>query len=270
MKILNPLFSIDDFSKTLRGAPKRGLLLDYDGTLAPFHKEPARAFPYPGVTSVLDRIMDSDATRLVIISGRWIQDLLPLLPLRKQPEIWGSHGLERRRSDGTYEVAPMEEKAIQGLVEADEIIRNLGLSALAEEKPGCLAIHWRGLEEQKVAQIRNRVEPGWSALAQRSGLSLLEFDGGIELRVPARNKGDAVITICEELGEGIPVVYLGDDRTDEDAFLALKGKGVGVLVGQHFRETAADLWLTPPEELLEFLSQWVSEPALDPPGVKVT
>ena len=151
----------------------------------------------------------------------------------------------------------MDEDALHGLVEAGGVVDALGLSALVEEKPGCLAIDWRGLEDRRVAEIRNRAEPQWSAIARRSGLSLVEFDGGLELRVPCRDKGDAVRTICRELGDGVPVAYLGDDLTDEDAFRALQGKGVGVLVRKAFRETAADLWITPPEELVAFLSMWV-------------
>jgi len=50
--------------------------------------------------------------------------------------------------------------------------------------------------------------------------------------------------------------YLGDDRTDEDAFLAIAPHGVGVLVRPELRETAAAWWLRLPEELLEFLDDW--------------
>ncbi|MBN1106927.1 MAG: hypothetical protein JXL84_26225, partial [Deltaproteobacteria bacterium] len=152
-----------------------------------------------------------------------------------------------------------DEKALQGLVLADEWTERLGLSIHIEEKPGCLAIHWRGLEAARIAEIRHQVTPGWSALAREWGLILGEFDGGLELRVPGRDKGDAVRTICGEMGSGIPMAYLGDDRTDEDAFQAIKGKGLGVLVREEFRESGADLWLTPPDELLEFLSLWANE-----------
>ncbi len=51
--------------------------------------------------------------------------------------------------------------------------------------------------------------------------------------------------------------YLGDDRTDEDAFCALQGRGLNVLVRRERRPTAADLWLEPPEDLLWFLRHWL-------------
>jgi trehalose-phosphatase len=142
-------------------------------------------------------------------------------------------------------------------VVADELIEEVGLSSRCEKKPGCLAIHWRGLDEGKVKEIKNLVESRWSTLAQAWQLNLLEFDGGLELRVPARNKGDAVETILEEMAQDAVGAYLGDDLTDEDAFKAIKGKGIGILVRDELRPTAADLWIRPPEELLTFLSGWI-------------
>jgi trehalose 6-phosphate phosphatase len=257
MKVLNSLIELDTFYNHLRRSPQKALLLDYDGTLAPFHVEPDKAYPYPGVPQILDRIMNVPSVRLVIITGRWIKDLTPLLKLKGHPEIWGSHGIERLKEDGSYQIAPMHEDALNGLVKADEWIRQVGLAERCEEKPGCLAIHWRGLDEKMVEEIVNQVKPIWQLIAESSALNLKEFDGGLELRVPGRNKGDAVETILEEMPQGSIAAYLGDDLTDEDAFKMLKGKGLGVLVRKELRPTAADLWIQPPEELLDFLAVWV-------------
>jgi trehalose-phosphatase len=256
MKRLHDDIDVGAFFNHLQSAPQRTLLMDYDGTLAPFHVHPNEAVPYPGVREVLNRVMRVPGTRLVIISGRWIKDLVPLLQLDRQPEIWGSHGLERLKTDGSYEIPPIEEEVLSGLVRADEWIASSGLSYRCEEKPGCLALHWRGMGEETICEIRNRVMPEWSLIAEGWGLNILEFDGGIELRVPGRHKGDAVRTILEETGEGVPAAYLGDDRTDEQAFESIKGKGVGVLVREAPRPTCADVWIKPPEELLEFLERW--------------
>ncbi len=259
MKILNPDIDIELFYHRRNKASQKALLLDYDGTLAPFHMEPNKAEPYPGIRKVLNRIMQVPDMRLVMITGRWTKDLIPLLRLEKQPEIWGSHGLERLYEDGSHEVASIEPEALSGLVAADEWIEEVGLSRRCEKKPGCLAIHWRGLDEGKVKEIRNLVEPRWSILAQSWQLSLREFDGGLELRVPSRDKGDAVRTILEEMNQDLVAAYLGDDLTDEDAFRAIKGKGIAVLVREQLRPTAADLWIKPPEELLTFLSGWIEQ-----------
>ncbi len=59
-----------------------------------------------------------------------------------------------------------------------------------------------------------------------------------------------------ETGSGAAVAYLGDDRTDEDAFRELNGKGLSVLVRKEQRPTAAEIWIEPPAELLDFLEKW--------------
>src|SRR6185503_16385571 len=91
------------FFARLRGASARLLLLDYDGTLAPFTTDRTRAFPYRQIPEMISRIMAAN-TRVVLISGRSARELLFLSGIHPQPEIWGSHGAERLFMDGSYEV----------------------------------------------------------------------------------------------------------------------------------------------------------------------
>ena len=51
--------------------------------------------------------------------------------------------------------------------------------------------------------------------------------------------------------------YLGDDVTDEDAFAALRGRGLTILVRSEPRPSQASYWLQPPHELLAFLDAWI-------------
>ncbi|MBW1981490.1 MAG: trehalose-phosphatase [Deltaproteobacteria bacterium] len=257
MQVLNPDADLKLFHQRKQQASENALFLDYDGTLAPFQVEAAKAQPYPGVRPMLNRIIQIPNTRLVVVSGRWTKDLLPLLQLEAQPEIWGSHGLERLRGDGSYEIAPLPENVLEGLVAAHDWIVTVSLAKRCEKKPGSLALHWRGLSEKEIAALRKKVEPKWSMIAEAWGLALKEFDGGLELRAPARNKGDAVRTVLQEMSQDVVAAYLGDDVTDEDAFEAVKGKGIAVLVRPQLRPTMADLWLKPPEELLQFLADWL-------------
>ena len=244
------------FFRSLERAPESVLMLDYDGTLAPFRVKPHKAVPYPGVRPILRRMIKAGRTRVVLISGRWTRDLIPLLRLDPLPEIWGSHGWERRHADGRYETFPFDERALRGLAEADRWVEGENLEHRIEQKPGCLALHWRGLSRQRAESIRSRAMERWPRLAQKSGLEVTEFDGGLELRVPGRHKGDAVKTILEEVGPEAALAYLGDDRTDEDAFRAIGKRGLGILVRRTHRPTRARIRLRPPEELLGFLKRW--------------
>jgi len=75
--------------------------------------------------------------------------------------------------------------------------------------------------------------------------------------IPGRDKGDAIRAILTETKPDAAVAYLGDDQTDEDAFRALKGRGLTALVRPQSRPTAADIWLQPPQELIEFFDDWL-------------
>jgi trehalose 6-phosphate phosphatase len=97
----------------------------------------------------------------------------------------------------------------------------------------------------------------WTPLIRDYPLHILNFDGGMEIRALGPDKGSAVREILAEAAPAAAVAYLGDDRTDEDAFRALQGKGLTALVRPEHRATAADLWLKPPEELIEFLHSWL-------------
>lgn len=232
------------------------MLLDYDGTLAPFQPQRHRAVPYPGVRETLSELLNAPHCTLVLISGRAIKDLIPLLGLKSLPEIWGSHGMERLRVDGTYELAPLEEGFSHALRTIKQWCHEAGLSRQCELKPGALAIHWRGQAEARASATRDLIARQWADRAREIGLRLQPFDGGIEFRTPGNDKGQAVKRILSELDDDSPVAYLGDDLTDEDAFQAVRNRGIGILVNARLRTTGADLWLVPPEELLQFLSSW--------------
>ncbi len=253
---VNPI-EVEQFMNAVELSRVSALLLDYDGILAPFCLNRQQAFPYPGMTALLQEITANGRTRVVIITGRSAHEVIPLLAVHPAPEIWGLHGSERLRPDGTCETPRVEEPVQRALAEADRWLREQGLDHRAEFKTGAVAIHWRGLDEAKAAEIRARVLLGWLPIAQSAPMELLEFDGGIEMRMQGRDKGDAVHTILDEIGPEAPVAYLGDDITDERAFLALGTRGLTVLVRPERRKTAAALWIRPPEGLREFLTRWL-------------
>jgi trehalose 6-phosphate phosphatase len=247
---------LEKFWKVVAKSPESTLLLDYDGTLAPFCLNRQQARPYPGIAELLQQIIANGRTRVIIITGRNAHEVLPLLGIYSL-EIWGCHGLERLRPDGSRDTPKVEERVMHALADADRWLTHHGLRDRAEFKTGAIAIHWRGLDDATMAETRRQVLRGWLPIAQVTPMELLDFDGGIEIRMPGRDKGDAVRNILNEIGPGVPVAYLGDDLTDERAFLALGTVGLSVLVRPDWRETAAALWIRPPEGLREFLTRWL-------------
>jgi trehalose 6-phosphate phosphatase len=247
------------FWPRLQRHPAPVLLLDYDGTLAPFRVARDEAFPYPGVRQRLAALLGHSGTRLVIVSGRTVADLLPLLGMEPHPEIWGCHGWERLLPSGEYRLGDLPAAARSALDEAAAWIAGRGLEAHSESKPASVTLHWRGLDEQSAAGLRRSATAAWRPLAEEAGLELHAFDGGLELRHPGRDKGSAVREVLAETSAAAAIAYLGDDLTDEDAFRALHGRGLSILVRSRRRASAADLWLRPPEELLAFLDNWLQQ-----------
>ncbi len=245
-----------EFFEHFRGTRKRLLLLDYDGTLAPFSPQRNRAFPYPMIPELLAYIMNNCNTRVVLISGRGAREIPSLLGLDPHPEIRGSYGLEQLHANGRYIVAEIPEEARRALAEADRWLRSTGLSNLAEIKTGAIAIHDRALSPAESNRVKTAVYQVLSPLALEHNLLLQPFDGGMKLRAPIYSKGDVVNSIISEYGPGTPVAYLGDDLADEDAFRALYGRGLSVLVRPRWRFTAAQMWLRPPQEVMQFLNSW--------------
>ncbi len=248
---------LNHFFDRLSAARESVLLLDYDGTIAPFTTRRDRAYPYPSVPDLLDCIMSTCRTRVLLISGRPAREIPPLLGLHPHPEIWGSYGIEQLRGDGQYVEAEVSSETQLALEEAEARLQKEGLAGLLEKKPGAVAVHWRGLNTAEADEAKAAANRVLAPLALRSRVLLSEFDGGLELRHARSGKGEVVNSVLSQHGAEVPIAYLGDDAGDEDAFLALSGRGLGVLVRPTYRITAAQRWIRPPVELIQFLADWI-------------
>ena len=239
------------------GTARPSLLLDYDGTLAPFRVDRFQARPWAGVRELLTCIQNQGRTRMVVVTGRPAAEILPLLSVEPTPEIWGLHGAERLHADGRREFEELSPATRSALETLPAQLRSSSTGGLIEVKPNAVVMHWRGVPPARARVIENRTRALFEPLAQMDGLSLLEFEAGLELRA-GRDKGGAVTAILEETAgpDPHPTAYLGDDLTDESAFRAVKGHGLGVLVRRQIRPTVADVWLRPPGELRGFLKTW--------------
>jgi trehalose-phosphatase len=251
--------TLEDFFGAFKGAQKALLLLDYDGTLAPFRVDRFTARPWSGVQELLKRIQKQGRTRMAVVTGRPAAEIVPLLGLDPPLEVWGLHGAERLYPDGRRELEEASAATRATLDELREQLRRDSLGGLFEDKANGAVMHWRGASPHKAKLIEQRTRTLFEPLARMDGLALLEFESGLELRA-GRDKGAAVEAILEEIGAGMPVAFLGDDVTDETAFRAVNaaaGAHLSVLVRREPRETEADVWLKPPGELLGFLERWL-------------
>lgn len=254
LKILNPNTCLDEFFKRVNNSL---LLLDYDGTLAPFVQDRMKAFLYPGVEDRLKQLMSRKGTKLVVISGRSLADLETLMPTFSELEFWGSHGLERRLSSGKTISFNAEESFMKGLkigiAEAERMLD----SQYLEKKPYSISLHRRGVDETKVLKTMADVEKQWEKIIPHYDMEIHHFNKGVELRLKSQNKAQAVQTLITEVSPHTAIAYLGDDKTDEEAFAGLGSRGLKVLVREQLpNSTLADIQLIPPKDLLDFLDRW--------------
>ncbi len=258
MQILKNKRKVEAFCKALDDpSQKRLILLDYDGTLAPFKKERLSAIPYKGIRDLLDSILENSKNKIVLISGRNAKEVKELIALRHPVEIWGGHGMERLLENGKLIKAPISEGSEQVFSLVKDWARREGFSKRIEAKHGSLAFHVRGLEKKEASRLMDEARDFFQDVIPESGLEIDDFDGGVELRTIGVNKGKVVNIILSEHGEEGLISYFGDDFTDEDAFLALNDRGVSFLVRKELRDTNADVWLIPPEELKECLGKFI-------------
>jgi trehalose 6-phosphate phosphatase len=255
---------IDRFFGAFPAAGKPLLMLDYDGTLAPFRVDRFKARPWAGVPELLSRLQSQGRTRVVLITGRPAGEIAPLLGIKPAPEVWGLHGAERLYPNGRRKLAKSPRASQSKLDELRSQLHRDPFGGLFEKKENAAVMHWRGVPRQRAKLIEKQTRELFEPLARMYGLTLLEFEAGLELRV-GPGKGDAVRALLNESTNGRqrPAAYLGDDISDEAAFRAIKGHGLSVLVRRERRETAADLWLRPPDEMRKFLTRWLQacEPA---------
>jgi trehalose-phosphatase len=251
---------LEGFFAAFSGQAQPILLLDYDGTLAPFRIDRFQARPFAGVRDLLTRIQAQGQTRMAVVTGRPAAEIGPLLGLNPALEVWGLHGAERLYPDGRRELEEAPAGVRATLQNLRERLHRDSMGGRFEDKPNACVMHWRGVPPRKARVIERRTRQLFEPLAELNGLGLLEFEAGIELRV-GRDKGGAVEAIVGEVEPHGPVAYLGDDLTDEAAFRAvnaLEGPHLSVLMRHTCRDTDADVWLRPPAELKEFLSRWAN------------
>jgi trehalose-phosphatase len=237
------------------------LMLDYDGTIAPFEAERDKAVPLPQSVLLLRKIAAWTRTRVAIVSGRPLEEVEGFLG--DLPAIFvGEHGWEQRAPSGEIIRRPLDASVASTIAAAERAARVAGWGDLLERKRFAVVLHTRGLPDGRARECQERCLDIWGQLAD-SHVALDRIDGGVEMRARGRNKGTVVLSLLSHSLPGTLGVFVGDDVTDEDAFEVVRDWGFGVRVGHHDQPTIAQGSLPSCETLPEFLEEWlrVSESA---------
>ncbi len=192
--------------------------IDFDGTLAPIVDHPDMAEPDPTALEILRDLAAREAVDVAVVSGRGLTDLQERLGDVPGATLVGEHG----NDIGDHS----DRDPLIG--EATDMIRELAAEAgglTVETKTSSVTFHYRGLDEEDAEPYLRRIRD-WAA--PRTDIHVMEGKKVIELSTATRDKGDAIRDLAGER----PVIYIGDDTTDESVFEVLGDHDVGVKVGE--------------------------------------
>jgi alpha,alpha-trehalase len=227
------------------------VFLDYDGTLTPIVERPEQAVLCEEMRNVLRSL--AGRCRVAVISGRDLQDVRKLIDL-DDILYAGSHGFDISGPKLSYRHGE------EFLPELDDAEAQLGeqlqkiSGAQVDRKKFAVAIHYRRVQDAEVDAVEKVVD---AVLARHSKLRKSGGKKIFELRPDVDwDKGKAVSWLLEKLAldrrEVLPV-YIGDDITDEDAFEEIGSRGIGIIVREESRPTAAQYALDGIEKVEQFL-----------------
>jgi trehalose-phosphatase len=248
-----PRWALESVPELLAGAGKRPLavFLDYDGTLAPIVPHYDDAWLPEETRSAVAAL--ARLVPVAVVSGRDLADVRVRVGVDGVVYA-GSHGLEIETPAGVHEVAPEARVALASATSDLEAVLPRAPGVLLEPKRHGVAVHWRMADPSVLPAVRRAVD---SVLARHPSLRLYEGRRVLELQPDVVwDKGHAVRHLLQAATTGTVrswALYVGDDRTDEDAFGALAADGTGIVVWDAPRATSASWWLRDPAEVTELL-----------------
>ena len=236
------------------------LLTDYDGTLAELAPTPQEAALTDAARDALSSVAGVGRFTIGIVSGRRLADVTERVGPAAAYAA-GLHGLEiESRSAAFRHYALNTARPIIEKVEKEAYVHlSWCPGVLLENKTYALTCHVRLAPDELAESALGTFEAIAEPYLEVGTLRMLIGARAMEL-LPAAdwNKGRAVDWIRRQvsrrLGQPVPVVYLGDDRTDEDAFTALSDDDFGIGVGHRPHSHMIDGRLPGPAAVGEFLT----------------
>lgn len=236
------------------------VFLDYDGTLTPIVDHPEQAVLSDQARTTIEEL--AARCTVAVISGRDLDDVRAHVGV---DSIFyaGSHGFDIAGPQGWRSVHDEGRALLPVLDQAEADLRgqiSLFPGAWVERKIFAVAVHFRQALDKDIPAIEGAVDRACAdhpGLRKSSGKKVFELRPDIDW-----HKGKAVLWLLEVLrldpADALPL-YIGDDVTDEDAFRALQDRGIGIVVLDGKRPTAARFSLEDTDQVRRFLQVLVAE-----------
>ncbi|MBZ0156677.1 MAG: trehalose-phosphatase [Alphaproteobacteria bacterium] len=242
-------------AKALRDG-RIALFTDFDGTLVPIRKDPARCVLSEEARALLQALAGSPLCSLMVLSGRSLPDLRKRVGLNGI-YYGGNHGFDITGPDMryTHPGAVLLKKAIQraGRVLESSIAGIQG--AWVENKEFSITLHYRNVGEKAIPLVQATFEKVVDDLSGKEMMTVIRGKRVLELTPGIRwNKGAAALWMLKLWGGSCLPVAVGDDRTDETIFQALGRRGVCIRIGKS-TTTYAQYYLKSHRETLRLLQE---------------
>lgn len=217
---------INDFSK----AQKRLILLDYDGTLVPFHDDPESCAPSDELMETLKQLKSNPNNEVVIISGRKADHLEKWLG-SLHSHLVAEHGAWIKEPYSKWTRNP-ELNSDDWKEEVKEIINfyvDRTPGSFLEEKANALVWHYRKVEKG-LGALRSSELYSHLKYMRRRGIDVMEGNHIVEVKPTAINKGKIALEYKKRFNPDFSMA-IGDDRTDEYMFEMLPESSYTIKVG---------------------------------------
>ncbi len=234
-------------------APKRLIILDYDGTLRDFVNTPSAlaAAPTLRIRHILKMLTDQPGTTVAIVSGRTKRALsgwfvgLPIV-LAAEHGAWKRYGKQWQQVDSTFK---KDKKRIRAVMQK---YSDRTRGAEIEEKDHALVWHYANVQPDIAYKRASELTHELTALLADDDIAVCEGRAIIEVKPSSITKGNVVRELCR-LYQPDFVLCAGDDYTDEDMFRELRDNPSAVTIKVGQGDTVARHTVAKPSELLTVL-----------------
>ncbi|KAK2353585.1 trehalose-phosphate phosphatase A [Trifolium repens] len=271
--------ALENFEKVMNIGKEKKIVvfLDYDGTLSQIVDDPDKAYMTDAMRAAVREVASYFPT--AIVSGRSRNKVYDFVKL-KNVHYAGSHGMDISTPQGSskYQDKKHQQKAVDEkgneavlfhpakeflptIQEIGKILKeNITIikGSTIEDNKFCVTVHYRRVKNEKDVEVLKEIVE--SIMKDYPNFHISGGKKVLEIRPNVKwNKGHALMYLLDTLGfdnfDDVLPMYIGDDRTDEDAFKVIRqiGGGFPIIVSSIARETNASYSLRDPAEVMTFL-----------------
>lgn len=246
---IHPLISENINNKYIE-ANKRLLILDYDGTLVPFKKEPKDAIINHEIMELLRTINNHSDTDIYIISERnreFLNDVFGDSDLG----LIAEHGVCIKHPGKKWQQIHHFDKEWQPEIkDILQLYTDRTPGSFIEEKNSSLAWHYRKADPDLGNKRAWELNDSLRDLLSNQNIEVIEGKKVLEVKQSGINKGLTAEMLMQQKDYEF-VLAMGDDWTDENMFRIIDEHNISVKIGME--QTQANYFIDTSEKVLQFL-----------------